>query len=229
MKSYNLSRGKKMHFVQMYKDRISVSLSMYGTNEVKNFDLDAKTFWHYYTAELYFKEEVTLKNFFDIIYNLGPEIVSILSKIHNFDFQEFYNELNSNEKENDELTHLVYRLEYSLSKDNLYRQPVFFAQGKTDHYCLSSRPIYEFKNLNIKIENSTTFGIANKNDVVPEIKTHPKLNELIDAIFFEIGFFGSIENREKEVTELKRRVDNIENTEFFTMEEVMKKLGLEEK
>jgi len=101
------------------------------------------------------------------------------------------------------------------AEDNKHLRWSFHGIGKKDKfgvekYALDFTPLCEIADLNIKISDTMIVYDKDSNKITnKKIDTLLMLVEFLYAIFWEVSWNGSIENREARLQELKRRVGNI--------------------
>ena len=83
----------------------------------------------------------------------------------------------------------------------------FHGIGKNMSYSVSCTPMYEIAHLPVKLKKEVVFWGLNKQKM--DATTCYSLLEVLDAIYFDISFYGNPEQNQEFLEELKQRVDDI--------------------
>lgn len=163
----------------------------------------------------------TLRDVFNCIQNSKvtiEKLKKILKCRYLEEYMEEINKPNVPKKDKDGIKYLeIYcGAEEIGAKDNKYMRWSFHGVGKkdkfTDKYALEFSPLYEIADFKIRISDTMlVFNESNGKILKKKVDTSIMLIELLYAIVWELSWNGSIENREKRLQELKRRVENIKN------------------
>jgi len=118
------------------------------------------------------------------------------------------------------------------NEDDSYEQSLmFYGKGKTESFAIEFSEPYYLSQFNVKINNmQKIYEYKNKKPemkTICEFKRIPTLFDVVWAILYELTFFGSQENRVKELKKLQKAVEEID-CKLLTLDEVLedfKKVG----
>ena len=119
------------------------------------------------------------------------------------------------------------------NKDESYDQYLsFYGKGKTESFAIEFSEPYYLSQFNVKINNMQKIYKYDhkKMKTICEFKRIPTLFDVVWSILYELTFFGSQENRVKELKKLQKAVEEIDkgDCKLLTLDEVLedfKKVG----
>lgn len=209
--------------------------------------IDESNFFKYYRFDVKTEGAPTLLNFFEALYNLGPDVCDVISQISWCNLSDFISEVRKDSDDKSNLYHLSVSKNVFVDRYSDDQNPELQIycelngtgladddSGKViDNWCVSFTPLYKMKHLEVKVNNTTELTV--KLDSAPAVGPAHKfesvdrpisLGDFINAILYDISFHGSPNERDLVSQDLKRRVEELENgtAKTFSFDEFMEEM-----
>lgn len=194
--------------------------------------IDENDFFKCYRHELKTKDAPTLLDFFEALYNLGPNVCDVISQISWCNLSDFIDEVRKDSDDKSNLYHLsvsknVHVDRYS-NKENPELQIYCELSGTgladdesgkiIDNWSVSFTPLCKMKHLEVKIKNTDTLPVrldaesyGNPTHEFQSVDRVISLGDFVNAILYDVSFHGSPKERDAVSEDLRRRVEELDN------------------